>query len=359
MTNRLSLFVRGCLMALLLVLMTSGHTLKAQDVIKLSFTTYVPDIAFMQNTKDWLDALEKRSGGRIKIEPRTWGGALFGAAQLLGAAGDGSVDIVWASPTYTPADQPIQTLFNVPFLTSNVDSSAKAQTMLYETWAPAREDFTKNNVVLLFKNTSGAMGMGLSKPITGPEGLAGLKIRAPGKIWSTGLSNAGTVPVQMGPGDLEPGMRSGTIDGFSEIPIGGVGTFCGACAQVVDPGVGPFGMGHLLMNKDSFDALPDDLKALIESMRWEYIIRTAKYALESDAKIQETLMERNIQFLRFSDEQYKAWYDAMKADQVLEAAAAEAEARGVPAREALTRFRELTNLYDRDSIHFMFADPVN
>ena len=64
MKSRFSLFARSCLVALLLVLMTAGHTLKAQEVITLSFTTYVPDIPFMQNTKDWLDAVEKRSGGR-------------------------------------------------------------------------------------------------------------------------------------------------------------------------------------------------------------------------------------------------------------------------------------------------------
>ena len=359
MTRRILFVIRSCLLALPLVLMTAGHTLKAQDVITLSFTTYVPDIPFMQNTKDWLDAVEQRSGGRIKIEPRTWGGALFGADELLGAAGDGSVDIVWNSPAYTPAAQPIQTLLNMPFLTSNVDSSAKAQTKLYETWAPAQEDFTKNNVVLLFKNTSGAMGIGLSEPITGPEGLTGLKLRAPGKIWGSGISNAGAVPVQMSAVDIEQSMRGGIIDGFSEIPIGGVGIFCGHCKQVVDPRVGPFGMGHLVMNKDKFDSLPDDLKALLEKMRWEYIIRTAQHALESDAAIHKVLEEQNIEFLRFSDEQYAAWYGSMKVDEVVEAQIQVVEETGVPAREALMRFRELTDQYDLDTIRFMFTDPVN
>ena len=60
MKSRFSLFARSCLVALLLVLMTAGHTLRAQDVITLSFSTYVPDIPFMQNTKGLVGCSRKK-----------------------------------------------------------------------------------------------------------------------------------------------------------------------------------------------------------------------------------------------------------------------------------------------------------
>ena len=102
---------RRCLSAFpVIFLLAAGQTAQADDVIELSFATYYPGtISWADVEHAYMDEIEKRSNGRLKVTKKHWKG-LFGAKELQGAVGDGAIDMAWSSPLYTPADNPLRTL---------------------------------------------------------------------------------------------------------------------------------------------------------------------------------------------------------------------------------------------------------
>ena len=350
MKKKIVWFLIICLTVLSLAIVywasTEPHKKKPSETITLTFTTYIPFGSFHKPTVAYLDELERRSQGLVKVRVRTWGGALFGATELLKACGKGAVDIALSSPLYTPTEQPLWSFFNAPFLTSDVYAGAMAQTELYETWQPARDEIERNNVVLLYKHASSPMSLGLAKVINSPNDLAGLKIRAHGKLWGRSLENSGSIPVLISASEIVQAMNRGTIDGWSEVGIGMAPVFAEGTEQIIDPRIGPYGAAEMVMNKDVYEGLPESAKKLIKDMRSEWALRTARISQEMDEEAIEKIQELQIPYLRFTDEQFRKWHIKMDVEAELKEMVDDAEAKGVPAREGLRRFRALARKYE-------------
>ena len=343
------------LMALpMMVALAAGQTAQAEDVIELSFATYYPGtVSWADVEHAYMDEIEKRSNGRLKVTKKHWKG-LFGAKELQGAVGDGAVDMAWSSPMYTPADNPIRTLLiGGPFLGKYVDVPPLAFTRLYNTWEPAAEDFHKHNVVPLYIRPGPSMGIAMMGEISSPDDLIGKKIRAHGAIFSKGLKNMGAVPVLVEAFDIEQQMRAGNLDGASE--TGGLtwGRYPEKIPGVtlVDPRIGPYGAGHMIMNKDKFESLPADLQKMLADMRYEWAVLATRWVAMDAARTMKLIDENDYPLVRFTDEQFDAWREKMKIDEELAALADEYEAKGVPAQEALSRFKAIAALLDKTSIY--------
>ena len=344
-----------CLLALpAVVSLAAGSAAQADDVIELSFATYYPGtISWADVEHAYIDEIEKRSGGRLKVAKKHWKG-LFGAKELQGAVGDGAVDMAWSSPLYTPADNPIRTLLiGGPFLGKYVDVPPLAFTHLYDTWEPAREDFHKHNVVPLYIRPGPQMGMALKGEIGSPDDLAGKKIRAHGAVFSKGLKNMGAVPVLVEAFDIEQQMRAGNLDGTSE--TGGLSWALYAKnipgTTLVDPRIGPYGAGHMIMNKEKFEGLPDDLRKMLTDMRYEWTILATRWVAFDAARTKKVIEENDYPLVRFTDEQFAAWREKMKIDEEIAAQVEELEAKGVPAREAVSRFKAISAILDKTSVY--------
>ena len=255
---------------------------------------------------------------------------------------------------YTPADNPIRTLLiGGPFLGKYVDVPPLAFTRLYNTWEPAAEDFHKHNVVPLYIRPGPSMGIAMMGEISSPDDLIGKKIRAHGAIFSKGLKNMGAVPVLVEAFDIEQQMRAGNLDGASE--TGGLtwGRYPEKIPGVtlVDPRIGPYGAGHMIMNKDKFESLPADLQKMLADMRYEWAVLATRWVAMDAARTMKLIDENDYPLVRFTDEQFDAWREKMKIDEELAALADEYEAKGVPAQEALSRFKAIAALLDKTSIY--------
>ena len=338
----------------MMVALAAGQTAQAEDVIELSFATYYPGtVSWADVEHAYMDEIEKRSNGRLKVTKKHWKG-LFGAKELQGAVGDGAVDMAWSSPMYTPADNPIRTLLiGGPFLGKYVDVPPLAFTRLYNTWEPAADDFHKHNVVPLYIRPGPSMGIAMMGEISSPDDLIGKKIRAHGAIFSKGLKNMGAVPVLVEAFDIEQQMRAGNLDGASE--TGGLtwGRYPEKIPGVtlVDPRIGPYGAGHMIMNKDKFESLPADLQKMLADMRYEWAVLATRWVAMDAARTMKLIDENDYPLVRFTDEQFDAWREKMKIDEELATLADEYEAKGVPAQEALSRFKAIAALLDKTSIY--------
>ena len=336
------------------LLLSAGPAAQADDVIELSFATYYPGtVSWADVEHAYFEEIEKRSGGRLKVTKKHWKG-LFGAKELQGAVGDGAVDMAWSSPLYTPADNPIRTLLiGGPFLGKYVDVPPLAFTHLYDTWEPAADDFHKHNVVPLYIRPGPSMGMAVKGEISSPDDLVGKKIRAHGAVFSKGLKNMGAVPVLVEAFDIEQQMRAGNLDATSETGGSGWALYAKNIPGVtlIDPRIGPYGAGHIIMNKDKFEGLPDDLRKILTDMRYEWTILATRWVAVDAANTMKMIEENGWPLVRFTDEQFADWRKKMKVDEEFAALAEEYEGRGVPAKEALSRYFAITEILNKTSLY--------
>jgi TRAP-type C4-dicarboxylate transport system substrate-binding protein len=338
----------------MMVALAAGQTAQAEDVIELSFATYYPGtVSWADVEHAYMDEIEKRSNGRLKVTKKHWKG-LFGAKELQGAVGDAAIDIAWCSPLYTPADNPLRTLLiGGPFLGKYVDVPPLAYTHLYDTWEPAADDFHKHNVELLYVRPGPQMGMALMGDISSPDDLVGKKIRAHGAIFSKGLKNMGAVPVLVEAFDIEQQMRAGNLDATSETGGSGWALYAKNIpgTTLIDPRIGPYGAGHMIMNKDKFESLPADLQKMLADMRYEWTVLSTRWVAVDAANAMKMIEENDYPLVRFTEEQFAAWRKSMKIEEEFAALAEEYEARGVPAKEALSRFKAITAILDKTSVY--------
>jgi len=207
----------------------------------------------------------EESGGRIAFE-------LYPAMQLGGApadlydqAKDGVVDIVWTIMGYTPGRFPKSEVFELPFLITNgEDSSAAFYNYVMDNAADEYE-----GVKVLALHTHGPGLFHSKEPINSLEDLQGMKVRGGSRIISNMLAQLGAEPVGMPVTQTPEALSRGVIDAttvpwevtpslrISELVTNHTGFTSqnGLYSQT-------FGF---FMNQDSYNNLPDDLKAIIDA----------------------------------------------------------------------------------------------
>jgi len=213
----------------------------------------------------WAAAVEEQSGGRIKFE-------LYPAMQLGGAppslfdqAKDGVVDIIWTVLGYTPGRFPKSEVFEMPFLVTTGEATSVAFQKYVE--ANAMDEFAGVHVIAV--HTHGPGLFHTKDPVNKLEDLAGMKIRGGSRVISDMLSRLGAEPIGMPVPAVTEALSKGVIDGTT-IPWEVTPSL--KVAELVKNHTGFTGEYGLytqtfgfVMNQDSYNNLPDDLKAIIDA----------------------------------------------------------------------------------------------
>ena len=182
----------GALVGAALTAMASGAW---AQTVTLRFHQMLPPQATIpaKAIKPWAEAVEKASGGRIKVQ-------LFPSMQLGGKppelfdqAKDGVIDLTWTVLGYTPGRFPKTEAFELPFTTGSAEASSKAFQEFVQT--QAMDEF--KDVKLIAVHTHGP-GMFHSKdPINKLEDLKGMKVRGGSRVINIMLEQLGATPVGM------------------------------------------------------------------------------------------------------------------------------------------------------------------
>jgi len=213
----------------------------------------------------WIEKIEAESGGRIKIEhypSMQLGGA---APSLYGQAKDGVVDIIWTLMGYTPGRFPTSEAFELPFMTGSSEASSRAfhEFMV----ANAMEEFADTRPLVF--HTHGPGWIHSNKPIAKLEDVSGQKLRGPTRVITNLLGKLGATPVGMPvpavPEALSKGVIDGTVLPFEvTVPLRVSELVENHTGFESNPGLYTATF-VLTMNNDSYDQLPDDLKAVIDA----------------------------------------------------------------------------------------------
>ena len=212
----------------------------------------------------WADKVEADSNGRIKVE-RYPSMQLGGKPpELMDQAIDGVADIVWTVVGYTPGRYPTTEVFELPFMMTNARATSRAYWQMFE---KHMKDTEFNNVHILGAWVHGPGMIHTNKPVNTPADMEGLKIRGGSRSVNSLLTKLGATPVGMPVPAVAEGLSKGVIDGTTipwevtaalKVPelVKNHTEFSGAALYTLT--------FVLAMNKDKYESLPDDLKAVID-----------------------------------------------------------------------------------------------
>lgn len=179
-------------------------TLKVHHFLPPSSTAHAKFIA------PWCDRLAKDSAGKLKCQiypAMSLGGT---PPQLYDQAKDGVADIVWTLPGYTAGRFPSVEAFELPFMMTNAEATARAL------W-----DYVQQHAQAEFKDVKPLAfhvhGPGYihtrDKQVRTLADFRGIKVRAPTRLTNKLIAAMGATPVGMPVPQVPEALSKGVIDG--------------------------------------------------------------------------------------------------------------------------------------------------
>lgn len=287
---------KGLLLILLLFgfLMVTfiGSEVLSQQIVLKAVTAFPKSHLNNDPVPLFIEAVNKRSGGRLKIE---WlgGPEVMGAFDQVHAIKAGTIDMnlyyPWAYMKSLMPEAEAQGL-------SELSAWEERKSSLFELWT---EIFAKrvNAKYLGRLHSDVTFHVFCNKKIEKIEDFKGLKIRVM-PLYIPFLKALGASPVTMPPPEIYTAMERGVVEGFMWPRVGMISWGLQEVTKyMILPGV--FQMEPATMiNLDRWNKIPKDLQEIImdEIQKYEYIGTIRNYKLvEKEERIREKAGMKNIQ----------------------------------------------------------------
>jgi TRAP-type mannitol/chloroaromatic compound transport system substrate-binding protein len=215
------------------------------------------------------DRVRQLSNGRLIIEPFP-AGKLAEAFGVFDAVSSGQVEVGYSWPGYWSGKDPSFELF------SSIPNNMVQSEWSIWLYGPSkgidlwRELYIKYNLVPFPGGLTGAeFGIFTNKPLRTLNDFKGVRIRMPG-MGAEVLKELGGIPVTIPQGQIKEALGKGEIDGF-EYSTPAIDWMLGFDSKIT-PYVTlpswhqPSAIGETIVNKDAWNRLPDDLKAIFEAV---------------------------------------------------------------------------------------------
>ena len=215
----------------------------------------------------WAEKVEEESNGRIKVE-------IYPFMQLGGKAPsqydlirDGAIDGGWVIPGYQPGRFPEAEALELPFMVPKSGEQASRAAWMF-TQDHLMDDFEDVHLIAAHMHGPGLVHK-KGASIKDISDFAGLKLRGPSRPATLLLNKLGAVPIGMAVPAFPEALSKGVVDG-------GVITWEMAPSLKLDEltdshtdVAGDMSLYNLYfiwaMNKDTYEGLPDDLRAIIDA----------------------------------------------------------------------------------------------
>ncbi len=290
----------------------------------------------------WAEELEAKSDGRLKIE-------IFPAQQMgkvaeqYNLARRGDADIAFVLHGIPGGRFKLVELSHLPFLFSSAEQATSVLMDLVPDYLADEHKGVK--VLYLFAHAPGKIHTS-KKPVRTVADVDGLRIRHPSSVIGGTLQGWGASPKGLPPGQIAESLDKGVIDGLV-MPYDGVWGFrLGKHLRYtteVDFYVTTFA---LVMNPDSYERLPADLRQLIDRTTGKQAalaVARAWDAVEVPGKAY--MVENGVEIIAVDDAQREAF--RAKAQAITDQQIAATKAEGLPAQAFYDRMRELASAYGR------------
>ncbi|RTR02432.1 TRAP transporter substrate-binding protein [Halomonas nitroreducens] len=270
--------------------------------------------------KAWADNVEQMSDGRIAIEILPVG-AVVQANQTLQAVESGILQGHLTDPSYfTGRDPAFGMIGNLvgawsdPYDFLDYMNHAGGEALYNKLVEPY-------GLHLIGAAATGLESLPSTKPIRSVEDMQGLKLRAPEGMVYNIFEAAGATPVNLPGSEVYTGLEKGVIDAadytvFATNQSQGLHEFA---PYPLYPGFHSLPMVAVSLNKDIWDGLPADLKAILETsvddLAYEMVAELKTRDLEAvrearqdpDIEIIDLPAEERTKFRNIAKEEWATW----------------------------------------------------
>jgi len=251
------------------------------ETLTLTYANFPPAATFPSvQMERWAKEVEKRTAGKVKVKTFP-GGTLLGAKNMLEGVTAGTADIGNFAMSYQPGRFPVSESVDLYHGFTSATVASQVLFDLVEKYKP--KEFEKVKIITLF--TCPPTNFMTSKPVTALKDLKGTELRVAGTS-SEVLKRLGGVPVAMPQSETPEAIQKGVVKGMiSSLEILQDFKFAAYTphATIVNLPVVSFAV---VMNKTKWNALPADVKKVIDDLSREQAVWTGEYV---DNHVKESL----------------------------------------------------------------------
>lgn len=313
--------------SLSLVCILAGESY-AQTVLK--FSNFWPAPHKNSVTVDqWAKDVEKATKGKVKVNVYH-GATLTPANQTYDSVVNGISDIGMSACAYTRGKFPLTEVIDLPLGYKSGVQATGLVNAYYKKFQPKEFD----NVKVLFFHAHGPGILHTKKAVSKMEDLKGMKIR------STGLSAKvvqalGGAPVGMPMTESYDALSKGVTEGILAPYEAMKGWKLG---EVVKYTIENYGSSYstvffVVMNKQKWNSLPEDVQSVIEKLSEEYAVKYGKVWDEIDKEGKDFILARGNKAIKLSGQENARW--AQQVRPILDEYVKATTAKGLPGDQAL------------------------
>jgi len=314
----------------------------AQDMT-LRLHQFLPPVATVpaKILKPWGERLAAASGGRLNIQhfdAMSLGGR---PPELMDQARDGVADITMTVVGYTPGRFPRSEVFELPFMMTSPVATSLAF------WEMVETDFQSSEYQDLKVLGAWVHGPGVihsADPIASLEDMKGKTLRGPTRVINDMLSELGGTPVGMPlpaiPEGLSKGVINATVIPWEVTPAVRLTELVTNHTEFTGPEALYTATIVLVMNKAKYEALPDDLKAIIDAESGAKLSEFAAQVMwDNDAPGREKAVAAGNNIIQLDDAEVARWKAA--AQPVIARWVAEMDSKGIDGQALIDQAKAL------------------
>jgi TRAP-type C4-dicarboxylate transport system substrate-binding protein len=315
--------------------LTSAPAYGQAKPIELTYSIFFPAPAPQtQVATAWAKEIEKRTKGRVKITIHP-GGTLTAPDKCYDGVVKGISDIGMSCFAYTRGRFPLTEVADLPLGIKSGMVATKMINAYYKKFQPKELD----DVKVMYLHGHGPGFLHTKTAVEKLEDLKGMKIRCTG-LAAKIVAKLGGVPVAMTMGETYDALKRGVVDG-SMGPQESLKTF--RWGEVVKFTTESWGSAYstgffVVMNKEKWNSLPDDIKRIIEQVNKEWIKKQGKNWDDIDKAGRKATIASGNKIISLSKKENERWAAAVRP--ILDEYVANMKEKGLPGDDALKFYRD-------------------
>jgi TRAP-type transport system periplasmic protein len=307
--------------------------------VTLNYANFPPAPTFpCVQMERWKKEVEERTNGKVKVNTFP-GGTLLDAKNMMDGVIAGQADIGCLCMAYQPGRFIVTNATALPLGIPDARVGSLVLWDLFEKYQP--EEFSKVKVLAMF--TTAPSNIMSRKPIRTLEDMRGVDLRASGGAGQI-LSAWGANLVGMPQSETPEALQKGVVDGlFSSLEVMKDFKYAELCRYVTmtTSVIYPF---SVVMNMDSWNKLPDEVKKVFDDLRVEQSEWTGKYM---DNHVNESMKwskeTHDVEVIELEPAEKARWDEKM--EPIIDAWVKDAEGKGLPGKQIVDDIKALTKKY--------------
>ena len=259
----------------------------AKQVFSWRMQTHHPPNSTIGESSDmFAKDVDRLSGGRLKITKMD-AGALMPNADIFKGVRAGMVEVGWSDPAYHVGFMPEAAIGTAPFMFQNI---MDAMEVYYYRGVLKffQESYATHGVQFVAGMPAYVIPLLSKKPIRRVADFKGLKVRTIGAR-QTMMQQLGAGPVTVPLPEVYTAFASGTIDAATNGPEESFDDYAWVevAKYIIYPALSayPLPVNDIYVNRQAWDSLPDDLKAVMEYAGQVNFSRFAYHFQNGDFKV--------------------------------------------------------------------------